>query len=95
MRLRAMGPRDWHEIAKLICVSTNYWYQCGGKPPIFTAGPESCLLFCQVLDDGRGGVLGFLCSVAHPASNMLGPGVMRNEADAAALILRELNHHRG
>jgi ribosomal protein S18 acetylase RimI-like enzyme len=38
---------------------------------------------------------GFLVSVAHPASNMLGPGVMRTEADAAALIRAELDQHRG
>jgi GNAT superfamily N-acetyltransferase len=253
MRLRAMGQKDWHEVAALICVSTNHWYQCGGKPPIFPAGPESCLLFCQVyedldpgccvvaedestgrlvgscfyhprethvslgimnvhpnyfrrgvasallkfitdladaqkkpvrlvssamnldsfslytragfvprqifqdvlisvpkeglnhatpgvdrirtatlddvpamveledqvshicrekdyryfvenrrgvwhasvLEDGRGAIRGFLCSVAHPGSNMLGPGVMRADEDAAALILEELNHHRG
>jgi GNAT superfamily N-acetyltransferase len=49
----------------------------------------------SVLDGGRGGLAGFLCSVAHPASTMLGPGVMRTEEDAAALILAELNHRRG
>ncbi len=27
--------------------------------------------------------------------NMIGPGVARSEADAAALIHRELNQHRG
>ena len=50
----------------------------------------------SVLDDGRGGIDGFLVSVAHPASNMLGPGVMRTEADAAALIFGEIRAaHRG
>lgn len=49
----------------------------------------------SVLENDRGGVRGFLCSVAHPGCNMLGPGVMRTEEDAAALILAELNHHRG
>lgn len=49
----------------------------------------------SVLDDGRGGVAGFLSSVAHPASTMLGPGVMRSDADAAALILAELDFRRG
>lgn len=38
---------------------------------------------------------GFLASVCHPGSNMLGPGVMRTEEDAAALVYAELNHHRG
>lgn len=49
----------------------------------------------SVLDDGRGNLDGFLCSVAHPASNMLGPGVMRTDAAALALLPAELNHHRG
>jgi len=248
-----MQRDDWTEVAELICVSTNFWYQSNGRPPIFTAGPQSCLLFCEVyedldpgccvvaedpgtgrlmgscfyhprpthvslgimnvhpnyfrrcvagallrfiteladrekkptrlvssamnldsfslytrtgfvpraifqdmliqvpqdglkdflpavqrvrnattddvprmaelenqisgirrekdfryfvenrlgiwhvsvLDDDRGGLCGFLCSVSHPASNMLGPGVMRDDEDAAALILAELNHQRG
>jgi len=45
--------------------------------------------------EGDGGVDGFLCSVNHPGSNMLGPGVMRSEADAAALLFAELDVHRG
>jgi len=49
----------------------------------------------SVLESGHGGIDGFLCSVNHPASNMLGPGVMRTETDAAALIRSELDHHRG
>ena len=44
---------------------------------------------------GGGGIDGFLASVNHPGSNMLGPGIARTQADAAALILAELNHHRG
>lgn len=38
---------------------------------------------------------GFLISSAHNAVNMLGPGVARDEASAAALLLRELDLHRG
>jgi predicted N-acetyltransferase YhbS len=44
---------------------------------------------------GAGGIDGFLASVNHPGSNMLGPGVARTEADAAALIAAQLDHHRG
>ena len=44
-------------------------------------------------DDGR--IEGFLVSSAHPAMNMIGPGVSRTEEQAAALILRELDQHRG
>jgi GNAT superfamily N-acetyltransferase len=49
----------------------------------------------SVLENRAGGVDGFLISSAHPAMNMLGPGVARSEEGAAALIHRELNQHRG
>src|SRR4051794_30933687 len=48
--LRAMGDGDRNEVADLICVSTNYWYRASGRPAIFTAGPASCLLFCEVYE---------------------------------------------
>jgi GNAT superfamily N-acetyltransferase len=43
----------------------------------------------------NGVIEGVLASVAHPGSNMLGPGVARNGSISAALILEELKHHRG
>lgn len=45
---------------------------------------------------GPGGRIdGFLASIAHPGSRMLGPGFARTEAQAHALIARELDHRRG
>ena len=50
----------------------------------------------SVIESSGGNRLdGFLVSIKHPGSTMLGPGVMRSEADAAALIRGELNQHRG
>ena len=49
----------------------------------------------SVLEATGDGIEGFLVSVNHPGCNMLGPGVMRTEEQAAALILAELNHHCG
>jgi hypothetical protein len=49
----------------------------------------------SVIESPSTGIDGFLVSVKHAASNMLGPGVMRSEADAAALILAEVGRHRG
>ncbi|MDG2486190.1 MAG: GNAT family N-acetyltransferase [Roseibacillus sp.] len=43
-----------------------------------------------VLEGDNQKVDGFLCSVSHPGSKMLGPGVMRSEADALALIHAQL-----
>jgi GNAT superfamily N-acetyltransferase len=60
----------------------------------FVDNPDH-LWHVSVLDNDRGGLQGFLVSVAHAASNMLGPGVARTEDQAAALIAAELDHNRG
>ena len=39
--IRLMRPEDRWEVAELICMSTNYWYQVHGFPMIFSAGPQS------------------------------------------------------
>ena len=49
----------------------------------------------SVSEDERGRLDGFLVSVQHPGSNMLGPGIAKTDQQAAALILAELQHHRG
>jgi GNAT superfamily N-acetyltransferase len=46
-----------------------------------------------VAENAAGGIEGFLVSVAHPGSTMLGPGVMRYEELAAALVADQLRHH--
>ncbi len=51
LKLRHMEKEDWAEVADLICVSTNYWYQTHGKPPVFTGGAASTMLFCRVYED--------------------------------------------
>jgi len=57
MRLRPMEPEDRTEVAELICVSINYWYQLHGMPKVLTAGPEATAIFFDVyesLDPGCG-----------------------------------------
>lgn len=49
----------------------------------------------SVFESAEGELLGFLVSVSHPASSMLGPGAAQTQEQAGALILGELNHHRG
>jgi GNAT superfamily N-acetyltransferase len=51
IRLRHMERADWPEVADLIHVSTNYWYQRGGRPPIFTCRSLDTQLFCRVYED--------------------------------------------
>jgi len=45
----------------------------------------------SVIENEHGRVDGFLASIHHPASSMLGPGCMRCDEDAVALIRRELH----
>jgi GNAT superfamily N-acetyltransferase len=57
MLLRRMDQRDRSEVAELICISTNYWYQARGNPPLFPAGPEATDIFYEVyetMDSGCG-----------------------------------------
>jgi hypothetical protein len=49
----------------------------------------------SVYENEQGELDGFLISSGHSTTNMLGPGVMRGDDQAAALIQRELNQHRG
>ena len=42
-----------------------------------------------------GTIEGFLISVKHPAMCMLGPGVMRTQEQAAALVAKALDRHAG
>ncbi|MFT4547477.1 MAG: GNAT superfamily N-acetyltransferase [Verrucomicrobiales bacterium] len=56
---------------------------------------EAGIWHVSVIEGEAGGIDGFLCSVNHPGSNLLGPGVMRTEDDAAALLFAELDAHRG
>ncbi len=48
--VRTMTADDRHEVAELICISINHWYQTHGCPPIFTGGPSSCNVFFDVYE---------------------------------------------
>jgi len=49
----------------------------------------------SVMEGADGHLDGFLASIHHAASPMLGPGCMRDDEDAIALIKCELNARRG
>jgi len=43
MRLRVATEKDRHELAEMIYLSTNFWYQTHGHAPVFTGGTEIVL----------------------------------------------------
>lgn len=49
----------------------------------------------SVVEDGRGGLDGYLVSIGHPLFNEIGPGVARSEEAGAALLLAELSVYPG
>jgi len=49
----------------------------------------------SVIVNASGQLDGFLASIQHPASALLGPGCMRSDDDAIALIRRELSFRKG
>ncbi|MBQ9875442.1 MAG: GNAT family N-acetyltransferase [Thermoguttaceae bacterium] len=48
-----------------------------------------------LIDAATGSLDGVMCSVRDPGCAMVGPGVARKEAQATALIKRELNRYKG
>ncbi|MBK1877272.1 GNAT family N-acetyltransferase [Pelagicoccus mobilis] len=49
----------------------------------------------SVIEGEEGRLDGFLASICHPASSLLGPGCMRSDQDAIALIQTELDVRKG
>ncbi len=49
----------------------------------------------SVIEGHDGRLDGYLVSIGHPLFRETGPGVARSEEQAAALLVTELNHHRG
>ena len=49
----------------------------------------------SVCEREGGGLDGFMASCGHCGCNLIGPGVARTQDQAAALMLAELNRHRG
>jgi hypothetical protein len=91
-RIRAATPADVPAMAALELEVSGIRRENDLR--YFVDNPDG-LWHVSVLDSGRGGLEGFLVSIAHAASNMLGPGIARTEEQAAALIAAELDHNRG
>lgn len=51
LHLRPMRPGDFDEVAELIYLSTNAWYQKALGRSIFSGQPQDCRVFCEVYED--------------------------------------------
>ena len=64
----------------------DFYYTIENKRGIFQT---------SIIEDMNGSIDGFMISLKHPALNMIGPGVVRTEDTAIALILHELDRYKG
>ena len=87
-----MLPSDHEAVAGLIHHSTNAWYQENRGFPIFTGGPEDCLLFPEVYgdldpgegivaEDGEGRIVG--SAFLHPRPTHIAIGIVNTHPEAA------------
>lgn len=85
-QIRPMQKADRLEVAELICLSTNTWYQIHGRPRLFSGGAAGAVMFFDVyesLDPGCGvvaisaesGRLAGSCFY-HPRPTHLSLGIM-------------------
>ena len=99
--IREMESNEWDRVAELIHDSTNAWYTNRGLSAIFTHGPKSVRLFCEVyesLDPGccliaedcATGRLAGSCFF-HPRSTHCSLGIMNVHPDCFGMgVARKL-----
>ena len=84
--VRTMERDEWAEVAELIYLSTNAWYQANGRAPVFTGDPSQCEIFpvtyealdpgcCTVVENTRTGRIVGSCFV-HPRSTHISLGIV-------------------
>ena len=85
-RVRAATPND---VASMVALEEEVSGIRRAKDYRFFVENEQGVWRVFVID-GENGMEGFLVSIDHPGSNMLGPGVMRSDEAALALIHAQL-----
>lgn len=81
-----MNSGDRAQVASLIQVSLNFWYQLHGRPPIFSGSPTAADVFFEIYDalepgcgivaiDMESGLLAGSCFY-HPRPHHVGLGIM-------------------
>jgi len=90
-----VGPADESDIAGIVRLEKRVAGIEREKDYRFFIENKNGIWNPLAMADGGGEVQGFLCSVWHPGSNMLGPGVMESDEVAVALICAQLRHHAG
>lgn len=87
-------PARLDDVQAIIALEKDISGICREKDYRFAIDNRGDVWDMLVYENG-GSIDGFLISVKHAASRMLGPGVTRTQAQAAALISKGLDRYRG
>lgn len=90
--IRSAKPGDEEQIDVL---ERNIWQTSRKSDWAYFISNQRKIWHSTVAEDESGTIVGALVSVAHPGSNMLGPGLAKSPEIAKAIIQTELNHHKG
>lgn len=91
IQLRTMTEADRSEVAELIHVSTNYWYEANRNLKIFVCRPDQADLFCRVYEDLDPGC----CIVAEHSQTVRIIGSCFYHPRATHISLGIMNAHPG
>lgn len=91
-RMRDATPQD---VGAMVALETNVLGVSRASDFEYFIRNQAGYWHMSVIENSEGQLDGFLASIHHAASPMLGPGCMRSDDDAFALICRELDTRRG
>lgn len=83
------------DVGGILALEESIWDTLRAKDWRYFLDNERGYWHVSIAEGPAGEIEGAIASVFHPGSNMLGPGLAKNARIAAALIVAELNHHKG
>lgn len=92
--LSKIRPATFVDIPNMVMLEKEIHGQDHGKDLQYMINDTSGHWNCHVIEK-EGIIQGFLCSVSHACSKIIGLGVMKDCSDSLALIKSHLNYYRG
>lgn len=91
---QSIRPARFADIPEMVELQKEIHGQDRGKDLQYIIANSPGVWNCHVFEaDGK--ICGFLCSVNHPSSRIIGPGAMRDEMTSLHLIKSHLNYYKG
>lgn len=92
--LKAVRPARFADIPQMVKLEKEIHGKDRGKDLQYIIANSPGIWNCHVYEED-GAISGFLCSVNHPSSKIIGPGVMNAPGACLDLIKSHLNYYKG